>query len=460
MKDTTIYSDGLPLPQRRLAVLSIALAITMAVLDGSIANIALPTIARELNATAADSVWVVNAYQLVVVVSLLALSSLGEIIGYARVYRIGVVIFGVASLACALSTSLPQLVGARVLQGVGAACIMSVNSALIRFCYPRAELGKGIGVIALVVAAAAATGPTVASAILSVATWHWVFAVNVPISILTILIAGSLPLTDRASHRFDWVSALLNAFAFGGLVIGVEQLGHGLASLWRVGVAFAVALVSGVMLVRRQLSRAAPLFPIDLLRIPVFALSIMTSICAFCAQTLTFVTLPFFLQNTLHRGAVETGLLMTPWPAILVIVAPLSGRLADRHSSGLLGGIGMAVFAAGLFSLAMLPADPSALNIVWRMALCGAGFGLFQSPNNRTMLSSAPPHRVGGASGMLGTARLTGQTLGAALVALIFNLNGVNGAHVALGLATLLALVAMVLSALRLTSKGKLRDSA
>ena len=125
--DTTIYPDGLPLARRRWAVLAIALAITMAVLDGSIANIALPTIARELHVTPADSVWVVNAYQLVVVVSLLALSSLGEIIGYARIYRVGVVIFGVASLACALSETLPQLVAARVLQGIGAACIMSVN---------------------------------------------------------------------------------------------------------------------------------------------------------------------------------------------------------------------------------------------------------------------------------------------------------------------------------------------
>jgi len=460
MTDTTIYPDGLPLARRRLAMLSMGMAISMAVLDGSIANIALPTIARELHVSPADSVWVVNAYQLVVVVLLLALSSLGEIVGYARIYRVGVVIFGVASLACAVSQTLPQLVAARALQGLGAACLMSVNAALVRFSYPRAELGKGVGIIALTVAASAALGPTVASAILSVATWHWVFAVNVPISIFTILIAGSLPLTDRASHRFDWTSAVLNVLTFGSFVVGVEQLGRGLSHLWRVGLIFGVALVSGVVLVRRQLSRAAPLLPIDLLRIPIFALSIMSSIFAFCAQTLTFVTLPFFLQDVLHRGAVETGLLMTPWPAILVIVAPLAGRLADRYPSGLLGGIGMAIFAAGLFSLILLPDDPSVFSIVWRMMLCGAGFGLFQSPNNRTLLSSAPPHRTGGASGMLGTARLTGQTLGAALVALIFNLGGANGVHVALGVATGLALAAMLSSSLRLTPKGKSSQSA
>jgi DHA2 family multidrug resistance protein-like MFS transporter len=138
----------------------------------------------------------------------------------------------------------------------------------------------------------------------------------------------------------------------------------------------------------------------------------------------------------------------------LIFVAPMAGRLADRFPSGLLGGIGMMVFASGLAALAFLPADPSSMDIVWRMVVCGIGFGLFQSPNNRTMLTSAPPERAGGASGMLGTARLTGQTIGTAIVALIFNLMATNGTQVALVTATVLALIAMVLSSLRLTSAG------
>ncbi|MGV8995936.1 MAG: MFS transporter [Parvibaculaceae bacterium] len=437
-----------------MAMLTIALGITMAVLDGSVANIALPSIARELHATPAQSIWVVNAYQLVIVVSLLPLASLGEIIGYARIYRVGLVIFGIASLACALSDSLITLVLARLLQGVGAACIMSVNAALVRFIYPRALLGRGIGAIALIVAMAAASGPTIAAAILSVATWQWVFAINVPISIVSALVAGALPLTFQAGHKFDWLSAVVNAITFGSFVIGVEQLGHGLENIGWAALCFVIAVVSGFVLVRRQLYRSAPLLPVDLLRIPIFALSIMTSISSFCAQSLAFVTLPFYFQGALHRGEVATGLLMTPWPLALVFVAPMAGRLADRYPSGLLGGIGMAVFAAGLASLALLPADPSSLDIAWRMLMAGAGFGLFQSPNNRTMLSSAPPERAGGASGMLGTARLTGQTLGAALVALIFNVSGANAAHMALSVATGLALVAMVLSLSRLSTGG------
>lgn len=454
-RDKTIHPDGLPPARRVMAMLTIGLGITMAVLDGSVANIALPTIARDLGATPAQSIWVVNAYQLVIVTSMLALSSLGEIIGYARIYYVGLVVFGVASFACAVSDSLTALVLARVLQGVGAACIMSVNAALVRFIYPRAMLGRGIGFIAFVVALAAASGPTIAAGILSVATWHWVFAINVPISIVAVAVAGALPLTARSSHRFDWLSAVLNVLAFGSFVIGVEQLGYGFQNIGWVVFAFAVAFTSGTMLVRRQLNRTAPLLPVDLLRIPVFALSILTSVSSFCAQTLAFVTLPFFFQGALNRSEVETGLLMTPWPLALVFVAPLAGRLADRYPAGLLGGIGLAVFAGGLASLAMLPADPSSFDIAWRMLMAGAGFGLFQSPNNRTMLAAAPPERAGGASGMLGTARLTGQTLGAAFVAMIFNLSGTGAAQVALGLATVLALVAMVLSLVRLTSGGK-----
>ncbi|HVC12111.1 MAG TPA: MFS transporter, partial [Burkholderiales bacterium] len=168
-------SDGLPLPQRAWAMLAIGLAITMSVLDSAIANVALPTIASDLHATPADSVWVVNAYQLVITVLLLPLASLGEIIGFRRIYRTGLAIFTAASLGCALSHSLLGLSLARLVQGVGAAGVLSVNAALVRFIYPRRLLGRGIGIIAFVVAVSAAAGPTVAAGILAVASWPWLF---------------------------------------------------------------------------------------------------------------------------------------------------------------------------------------------------------------------------------------------------------------------------------------------
>jgi DHA2 family multidrug resistance protein-like MFS transporter len=209
----------------------------------------------------------------------------------------------------------------------------------------------------------------------------------------------------------------------------------------------------GYFFVRRQLTQAAPLLPIDLLRIPVFALSIGTSVCSFAAQMLAFVSLPFMLQDTLGLSQVQTGLLMTPWPLVIVVAAPLSGVLSDRLSAGWLGGIGLAALTAGLLLLATLGAHPQPLQIAWRMALCGAGFGIFQSPNNRTMLAAAPRERSGGASGMLGTARLTGQTLGAALVALIFGVAPQHGPTIALYVAACFSSVASVISTLRVMQR-------
>jgi DHA2 family multidrug resistance protein-like MFS transporter len=189
-----------------------------------------------------------------------------------------------------------------------------------------------------------------------------------------------------------------------------------------------------------------------LLRIPLFALSICTSVTAFTAQTLAYIALPFLMLDGYGKSALETGMLITAWPLSIVVVAPFAGRLIGRHHAGLLGGAGLAVMAAGLALLALLPAHPGNADIAWRLALCGAGFGMFQSPNNHTIVTSAPIHRAGGASGMLGTARLTGQTLGAVMLAIIFTVTSAHdgrGPAIALGLAAAFAAAASVFSALR-----------
>src|SRR4051812_20556288 len=212
-------ADGVPLPQRTWAILTIALGLTLAVLDGAIANVALPTIARDLDASAASSIWVVNAYQLAVTISLLPLASLGDIHGYRRVYQYGLAVFTVASLGCALSDSLLTLTVARVVQGFGAAGIMSVNGALIRFIYPRRWIGRGVGINATIGSIASALGPTVAAGILSIGPWPWLFAVNVPIGVVAIAIAWRmLPRTPRSRARFDAPSAIWSALTFGLLI--------------------------------------------------------------------------------------------------------------------------------------------------------------------------------------------------------------------------------------------------
>ncbi len=451
---TVEYADGLPQPQRNLAILTIALGIVMAVIDGSIANVALPTIARDLDASPAFSIWIVNGYQLAITISLLPLASLGEIIGYRRVYLAGLLLFTLASLFCALSHTLVLLTAARIVQGFGAAGILSVNTALVRFIYPRALLGRGIALNALVVAVSAAVGPTVASAILAVGTWPYLFAINVPLGIATLALGWRyMPHTSPAGHRFDWQSAGLSAVAFGLGIAAIDSAGHGEA-LYLCLVEFGVAVAAGVLLVYRQTHLPAPLLPVDLLRIPIFALSIGTSIASFCGQMLAFVAMPFYLESHFGYSAVQIGLLVTPWPIAVAFAAPLAGRLVERYPAGLLGGIGLLLFASGLGALALMPAAASPLDVAWRMALAGAGFGLFQTPNNRTMIAAAPRERSGGASGMLGTARLLGQTIGAALVALFLARYPVQGTRIALLVGVGFAVTGAMLSTLRLSTAG------
>jgi len=450
---TSIPQDGLPVAQRYWAILTIALGITMAVLDGAIANVALPTISRELNASPAESVWIVNAYQIAIIVSLLSLSFLGDMLGYRRVYQAGLALFIATSLFCALSTSLNMLTFARVLQGFGGAALMSVNTALIRIIYPQRYLGRGMAINSLIVAVSTAAGPTVAAAILSVASWKWLFLINVPLGIIALWLAlRTLPDNPQkaTSQKFDIPSAIMNALFFGLLISALSGFAQG-QNGWLVLAELVALLLVGLFFIRRQLNMAVPLLPVDLLRIPIFSLSMGTSVCSFCAQMLAMVSLPFFLQNVLGRDEVTTGLLLTPWPLATMVFAPIAGRLIERVHAGLLGGIGLAMFAAGLFLLAMLPVQPTDGDIIWRMMLCGAGFGLFQSPNNHTIITSAPRHRSGGASGMLGTARLLGQSVGAALVALMFNLFDQSGTHASLLLAGGFSTVAAIVSLSRMT---------
>jgi DHA2 family multidrug resistance protein-like MFS transporter len=446
----TIPLDGLPTARRRWAVTTVVIAVAMAAMDTSIANAVLPTIAVDLHATPADSVWVVNSYQLALVACLLPFSSLGEIFGYRRVYRYGLGLFVVASLACALSWSLGSLTAARVLQGVGAAGIMSVNTALIRFIYPARHLGRGVGMNALVVGSFTAVGPTVAAGVLSVASWQWLFAINVPLGLIAIILAfRALPATPRATHRFDGISALLNASTFGLLIFGIGEAAHQ-ASLMTTLVVLGATVVLGFLLIHRQMGLPAPMFPVDLYRRPIFALSSLTSTCSFAAQGLSFVSLPFFFQGALGHTAVETGLLLTPWPVVTAIMAPIAGPLSDKYPPAILGGIGMVTLCIGLALLAALPSDPTNLAIVWRMMICGAGFGFFQSPNLKALMSAAPPERSGGASGTIATSRLVGQSLGAALVALCFGISAIHGPALALTLGACFAGGAAVVSFTRL----------
>jgi DHA2 family multidrug resistance protein-like MFS transporter len=366
------------------------------------------------------------------------------------VHLFGLAFFVAASLASALASSLPVLAAARVLQGLGAAATMSVNVALVRQLYPPQHLGRGVGLNAMVVGISFAAGPGIASLLLALAPWPWIYLLNLPLGLLAFLVArASLPRSLPRAQPFDALAALLTACAFAaalGALAGAAQRGAAPPLLLLA----ATAVVCGALLLRRQAGQPAPMLPVDLLRRPLFALSVATSMATFAAQGLAFVSLPFFIEGVLQRDPLQTGFLIAPWAVVVAAGAPLAGWLSERWPPGLMGGIGLLLLCAGLLLLAGLTPAASTAAIVWRMALCGLGFALFQSPNLNALMSAAPPERSGGASGMVAMARLNGQAIGAALAALCFGLAGVRGPVWALLLGAVLAAVAALASSARL----------
>ena len=448
----TDETDGLPMPKRIWAVISVGFALCMSVLDVNIINIVLPTLSHDFGTSPAVTTWIINGYQLAIVVSLLSFSALGEIIGYRKVYLSGIGLFCITSLICALSDSFWTLTIARIFQGFSASAITSVNTAQLRYIYPKSQLGRGMGINAMVVAISAAAGPSVASGILSIASWHWLFAINVPIGLVAFVL--SLKFLPRnpvkvEGQRFDVTSAVMNALTFGLLICVIDGFAHDIH--WYILIpGFVIMLIIGWFFIKRQKMQTYPLLPVDLLRNKIFSLSLLTSVFSFIAQMLALVSIPFFFQRVLHLSEVATGLLLTPWPLATMITAPLAGRLMDRYNAGLLGGIGLMIFGTALLLLAMMPAHPSHIDIIWRMFLGGIGFGLFITPNNSTIIASAPRERSGGASGMLGMARLLGQTVGAAFVAVLFAMFPGHGMRYALVFGAVIAVVSAVISSLRL----------
>jgi DHA2 family multidrug resistance protein-like MFS transporter len=450
-------ADGLPAPRRYAAIAAILGAGVLVVLDGAIANIALPGIARQLQAAPADAVWIITAYQLAVVMFLLPASAIGERFGYRRVFAGGVALFTAASVLCALAPSLPWLVAARCLQGLGSAAVMPLGLALLRFTYPRRLLARSIAWNALAVAAASAAGPTLGAFILSAASWPWLFAVNLPIGLLVLAACAGLPSPARSERPIDLWSIALNAALFASFVLGSDRL---VVHPWHGGALLALSAACLVLLVRREVPKAAPLIPLDLLRVHSFRISIVASVCCFTGQMAALVALPFYVQHELGQSAVTAGLLMTPWPLAVMLAAPLSARLAQRLPSAWLCAAGSACFGGGLALCALYAFLPLHGHPAWPIAvftgLAGLGFGFFQTPNNQNMLLSAPKERSGAAGGAQGAARLTGLTLGSLAMSLMFGLLPAHGAvHWGLAAAALAALAGSVASLLRSPARAR-----
>jgi DHA2 family multidrug resistance protein-like MFS transporter len=447
---TKAVTSGLYGAARGWAMLAVALSVFLALLDYAIANVALPDIARDLHASSAASIWVVNAYQMASLVTLLPLAALGSRIGFARLCRAGIVLFMLASLLCAVATNLPFLAMARVLQGVGGACIMSVNIALVRFIYPHAEIGRGLALNGVVVALGVATGPTAAAVILTMGAWPWLFWINLPMGALALGVAAfALPDTPRTDTMPDSTGSLLCVLALGLCIMGGDALAHqqGLLLSCLLLVAGGAA---GVVLARRERHMAQPILPVDLFGNNAFTLAFVSGFAGFVASNFYIVSMPFMLHDTLGLSSAQTGLLITPWPIGILLSAPVIRRVADRYEAGVLSSIGLGITACGFLLLWRLPAHPGVWDIAWRTAVAGWGFGFFQPPNNRAMMVAVPSIRAGGASGMVQVARQAGQTVGAMGVAAFFSLFATEATHDCLLMAACVALTAALISASRL----------
>jgi DHA2 family multidrug resistance protein-like MFS transporter len=398
-------------------VAAVSFGTIVTAVDGSIANIALPTLARDLHVKPSGAVLVITIYQLVLMMTLLPFSALGQRWGYRATFYAGTTIFAGATGLCFLAHNLTFLVVVRAFQALGSAAVLSVSSALIRNIYPLARLGRGLSFNTVIAASAASFAPTVGGAVLTVASWPWLFAGVAPFAVLAMLFGrNTLPDSQRHDDPYDVLSAVMCATTFGLMVFGLEKAVQRDSPLTSVAlIASSVAL--GYLFVRRELRQTHPVLPVDLLRLKDVALPCIGSLVAYIGMTIVMVSLPFRLQQQFNFTPAAAGAVLAPMPLVSLVVAPTSGLLSDRIHPGLLGGIGMAIGFVSMVCLALLPPAPTEFDILWRVALCGLGFGMFFSPNARQVVGAAPHARAAAAGALFSTTRGAGQTLGATAIA-------------------------------------------
>ncbi|MFD3247297.1 DHA2 family efflux MFS transporter permease subunit [Rahnella aquatilis] len=453
---SSTLEQGFEAPRRYLAAAAILIGVIMAALDSSIVNISLPSIAGALQVDSASIIWVTNGYQVASAATMLICASLGSRIGERRFYTAGMVLFTLASLGCSLSPSFGMLVTMRILQGVSYAVMISVGLGLYRVIFPPNALGTILGLNALAFAVGTAIGPALGGLIISYLDWPWLFYINLPLGALAIVFSLiSLGVDTEKEKGFDWGGAVTSAAALGLMVIAVDQIGRWDSRLLLLCGVASVALLA--IFVKAQTRSKSPLLPLDIFHSRRYTFAVISSVSMFVAQGMALVGLPFVLQHAYHYSVLESAFIFTPWPVAVAICAPVAGRLSNRLNPTQISTVGVVIFCLGLGSLALLPQVATVNDFLWRVAVCGIGYGLFLPPNNKEMFSNVAANRTVTASGVLSTARTAGQSIGAALVAMVIALlNGLTGeagaqfAVYVFGLACLISALSSVSSMLRL----------
>ena len=437
------------MPRRFWAVVAISFGTALLVIDGAIANVALPTIARELSVTEGEVTSVITIYQLVMVMGLLPFANIGDRIGLRRMYQAGQVVFCAASALCFFATDLPLLLLLRGAQALGAGMALSVGSALIREIYPSKSLGTGLGINAVIGASSFAIAPTLGGFITEHLSWQMVFIVGAPLAIVSLLLGGALPAVGPRRDKSDLLSGGWSALTIALIVGGIQFATHGSALL--AAVTIVLGLVSAWLLYRRESGRRAPVVPVDLLANKALGFTALAGFMVFVASGALTVALPFRLEQGMGYSPEEVGLLFLPFPATMLFVAPAAGWLSDKIAPTKLGVLGMAFAVSGLLLLAFMPDQAEPLDIAWRLMLTALGYGLFVAPNSRLLIGAAPRDRSAAAGGLLSTTRLLGQTVAAASVGLMLTL-GVGTGPVPMVAAAVLGVVAAGCSLVRFTT--------
>ena len=384
----------------------------MVTLDGSIVNVALPVMSGELNASMGDIEWVASIYLVVTCATILIFGRLGDMIGKVRIFQIGVILFTIGSLLCSISGTLPLLIGARVVQGLGSAAALANNQGIITESFPPDERGKALGFVSTFVALGSMTGPTLGGMILTVLPWTYIFLINIPVGVLSFFI-GLRTLPNKKPAK----PGRLDAQGSGLLLLSILLL-FGSFTLLQNGVSLpiiigiiggAVFLVLFIMVEKRM---DDPLVPIGIFKNKMFSLNLFTMLTAFIAIGANNIIMPFYLQDARQFSPGMAGLLMTVIPLITAVMGPISGTMSDHIGSELPTMIGLIFTTVGLALMTMLGIDTTIAVIILFLAVIAVGSALFQSPNNSLVMGSVSRDELGLVGSLAGLVRNMGMSVG------------------------------------------------
>jgi len=401
---------------------AVSMGTLLATIDGSIVNVALPTLVRELQTDFATVQWVVLAYLLTVATLLPSVGRLADMIGKKQIYTLGFVGFTLGSFLCGLAPTIHLLIAFRMLQAVGATMILALGSAIVTESFPSSERGRALGITGTMVSIGIVIGPTLGGFILDGFSWHWIFFVNIPIGIVgTLMTIRFVPdIKPMGRQQFDFLGAVtlflcLLAFLF-ALTLGQNA---GFADIRVLGLFVAGILLLGAFIVVEKRAQQ-PMIDLTLFRDLEFSSGLVTGFLTFIAIAGTLILMPFYLENVLGHNTRQVGLLMAVLPVAMGIVAPFAGSMSDRVGTRIITVVGLVILFFGYAGLTRLTIQTGALTFALLMVPVGVGMGTFQSPNNSAIMGSAPPGKLGIVSGMLALNRSLAQITGIAIIGAVW----------------------------------------